>query len=129
MKNYKFRKNDKKLKAFVQDVAETLCKGDRYQASGFGTFSTCSRKATADRAACKMAMFRGSNELRDFASGGTLPTISGPHTDVIDIIIHAMLEPQGIDIPAFGRMAAISESGKKPKLIFHAAEEFNNLLS
>ena len=129
MDKFKFRKNDKKLKAFIQGVAKMLVKGDRFQVSGFGTFSTCSRKATVDRAACKMAMFRASNELRDFASGGKLPTITGPHSDVIDVIVQAMLEPQGIDIPAFGRMAAVKEAGNKPKLIFHAAEEFNNLLS
>jgi len=59
----KFRKTDKKLLAFVAEVTATLLDGKRYRTPGLGTFSTCTRRATAERVACKMAMFRASAEL------------------------------------------------------------------
>ena len=35
------------LSAFVRDVGQTLLDGQRHTTAGFGTFSTCTRKATA----------------------------------------------------------------------------------
>jgi nucleoid DNA-binding protein len=125
----KIRKTDKKLRAFVHEVTATLLDGKRHQTSGFGTFSTCTRKATADRVACKMAMFRASTELREYASGGPPPPVSGPHADVVSVIIEAMQSEQGVDVPLLGRMAVVSVPGRKPKLIFHGAEVLNDVLA
>ena len=125
----KIRKTDKKLRTFVHDVTATLLDGKRHQTPGFGTFSTCTRKATVDRVACKMAMFRASTELREYASGGPPPPVSGPHGDVVSVIIEAMQSEQGIDLPLLGRMAVVSVPGRKPKLIFHGAEELNDVLA
>jgi nucleoid DNA-binding protein len=125
----KIRKTDKKLRAFVHEVTTTLLDGKRHQTPGFGTFSTCTRKAIADRVACKMAMFRASTELREYASGGPLPPVSGPHADVVSVIIEAMQNEQGVDVPLLGRMAVVSVPGRKPKLIFHGAEELNDVLA
>ena len=123
------RTTDFKLRAFVQDVTAALLDGHRYQAPGMGTFSTCERRATADRAACKIAMFRASAELREYASGGPLPRVSGPHAEVVNRLIEAMCSEQGIDVPSLGRMAAMPVPGKKPKLIFHGAKELNDALT
>ena len=117
------------LRAFVHDVTAALLDGSRYQAPGLGTFSTCTRKATSDRGACKMAMFRASAELREFASGGPLPRVSGPHAEVVSSLIEAMCSDQGIDVPLLGRMAVVPVAGKKPKLIFHGAKELNDALT
>lgn len=125
MSKISIRKNDKRLRALVADLTETLLGGKKYQVSSFGTFSTCSRKATADREACKMAMFRASAELREFASGGPKPMVTGPHADIIQIIMQGMLSEQGIDVPLLGRMAVVPSPGKTPKLIFHALDELN----
>jgi nucleoid DNA-binding protein len=125
----KIRKTDKRLRAFVQEVTATLLDGKRHQTPGLGTFSTCTRKATADRAACKMAMFRASTELREYASGGPPPPVSGPHVEVVSVIVEAMQSEQGIDVPLLGRMAVVPVPGKKPKLIFHGAEELNDVLA
>src|SRR5260221_6889263 len=54
----KIRKTDKRLRAFVHEVTAALLDGKRHQTPGLGTFSTCTRKATAARVAFKMAMFR-----------------------------------------------------------------------
>ncbi|MFT5360555.1 MAG: hypothetical protein ACI9IN_000299, partial [Porticoccaceae bacterium] len=72
---------------------------------GLGTFSTCTRKSTADRAAWKMAMFRASTELREYFIGGPPPCVSGPYADAVNAIIEAMQTGQGIDVPYLGRMA------------------------
>lgn len=125
----KIRKTDKRLRAFVQEVTATLLDGKRHQTPGLGTFSTCTRKATADRIACKMAMFRASKELREYASGGPRPHVSGPHAEVVSVIVEAMQSEQGIDVPLLGRMAVVPVPGKKPKLIFHGAKELNDVLA
>lgn len=121
--------SEARLNAFVQEVTATLLAGKRHQTPGLGTFSTCTRKATADRAACKMAMFRASTQLRECINGGPPPTVSGPHADAANAIIEAMQNGDGIDVPLLGRMAVVPVPGKKPKLIFHGAEELNDVLS
>jgi len=122
------RKNDKKLNAFTQEVTAALQNGKRFRVSGLGTFSTCTRKAAEDRTACKMAMFRASSELRDYALGGPLPTVEGPHAEIVHTIIEAMQSEEGVHIPLLGRMAVVPVLGKNPKLIFHGAEELNSRL-
>lgn len=122
-------RTDIKLTAFVQDVTAALLAGKRHNTPGLGTFSTCTRKATADRAACKMAMFRASNELREFSNGGPPPIVRGLHSEVVNGIIEAMQSEVGVEVPQLGRMAAIPVRGKNPKLIFHGAEELNFALS
>ena len=76
-----------------------------------------------------MAMFRASAELRQYASGGSPPRVSGPHADVVNVIVRAMQSEQGIDVPLLGRMAVVPVPGRKPKLIFHGAHELNDLLA
>jgi nucleoid DNA-binding protein len=125
----KIRKTDKKLWAFVHEVTATLLEGKRYHTPGFGTFSTCTRKAMAGRVACKMAMFRASRQLREYASGGPPPPVSGPHAHAVSVIIEAMQSEQGVDVPLLGRMAVVPVPGRKPKLIFHGAEELNDALA
>lgn len=125
----KMQKTDKKLRAFVQDVTATLLDGKPHRTPGLGTFSTCTRKATADRATCKMAMFRASAELREYASGGPPPPVAGPHADVVRAIVDAMQSERGVHVPLLGRMAVLPVTGKKPKLIFHGAEELNDVLA
>ena len=128
MAKIKLRKNDKRLKAFIQDITTTLQAGNRTQIKGFGTFSICTRKATKDRAACKMAMFRASTELRDYSMGGSLSAIESPHAEIIHVIIDGMQSEEGINIPNLGRMAVVPVSGKNPKIIFHGADELNSIL-
>jgi len=125
----KIRKTDKRLRAFVHEVTATLLDGKRHQTPGLGTFSTCARKAMADRVACKMAMFRASTELREYASGGPPPPVSGPHAEVVSVIVEAMQSEQGVDVPLLGRMAVVPVPGKRPKLIFHGAKELNDVLA
>ena len=125
----KVRKTDKKLRAFVEEVTATLLDGKRHQTPGLGTFSTCTRRATASRVACKMAMFRASGELRAYANGGPPPLVSGPHAEAVSIIVEAMQSEQGADVPLLGHMAVVPVPGKKPKLIFHGAEELNDVLA
>jgi len=122
-------RSDKPLRAFVDEVTETLLAGNRHRTSGLGTFSTCTRKATVDRVASKMAMFRASSELREYAVGGPPPAVSGPHAKVVKHLVEAMLEGDGVDVPDLGRLAVISVPGKKPKLIFHGAESLNARLA
>jgi nucleoid DNA-binding protein len=117
------------LRAFVQEVTATLLRGKRHQTLGLGTFSTCTRRATAERVACKMAIFRASAELREYATGGPPPTVSGPHAEVVSVIVEAMQSEQGVDVPLLGRMAVVPVPGKKPKLIFHGAQELNDVLA
>jgi len=128
MSKIKIRKNDKRISAFVKEVTSTLLDGKRYQATGLGTFSTCTRKAIKDKAACKMAMFRASAELRDYALGGSFPTVAGPHSEIVQLIIEAMQCEEGIDVPFLGRLAVVPVTGKNPKLIFHGSEELNSAL-
>ncbi len=125
----KIHKTDKRLLAFVEEVTATLLEGKRHQTPGLGTFSTCTRKATADRVARKMAIFRASAELRAYATGGLPPLVSGPHTEVVRVIVEAMQSEQGVDVPLLGRMAVVPVPGKKPKLIFHGCEELNDVLA
>ena len=127
--NPKIRNTDKRLRAFVHEVTATLLDDKRHQTPGLGTFSTCTRKATADRVACKMAMFRASTELREYASGGPPPLVAGPHAEVVSVIVEAMQSEQGVNVPLLGRMAVVPVTGRKPKLIFHGAEELNGVLA
>ena len=76
-----------------------------------------------------MAMFRASAELRDYATGGPPPSVSGPHAEVVSVIVEAMQGQEGVDVPLLGRMAVVPVRGKKPKLIFHGAQELNDVLS
>jgi nucleoid DNA-binding protein len=122
-------KLNKKWQAFVQEVTGTLFAGERHQTPGFGTFSTCTRKAKGDRAACTIAMFRPSAELREHASGGQPPDISGPHADAVNEIVGAMQSESGVDVPLLGRLALVQTPGKKPKLIFHGCAELNEVLT
>ena len=122
-------KTDRRVRAFVREVTATLLDGKRHRTPGLGTFSTCIRKATADRVACKMAMFRASAELRAYASGGPSPHVSGPYADVVNVIVEAMQSERGVVVPFLGRMAVVPVPGKKPKLIFHGAEELNRVLA
>ena len=125
----KICKTDKRLRAFVEEVTATLLDGKRHQTPGLGTFSTCTRKATAKRVACKMAMFRASAELRTYATGGPPPPVSGPHAEVVRVIVEAMQSEQGVDVPLLGLMAVVPVPGKKPKVIFHGAAELNGVLA
>ncbi len=125
----KIRRTERRLRAFVREVTATLLGGKCHRTPGLGTFSTCTRKATADRVVCKMAMFRASAELREYASGGRPPPVSGPHAEVVSVIIEAMQSERGVLVPLLGRMAVVPVPGKKPKLIFHGAEELNRVLA
>ena len=123
------RKADRGLRAFVQEVTATLLDGKRHQTPGLGTFSTCVRKATTERVACRMAIFRASAELREYASGGPAPSVSGPHAEAVSVIVEAMQSEQGVDLPLLGRLAVVPVPGRKPKLIFHGAKELNDVLA
>ncbi len=123
------QETDQKLRAFVEEVTATLLDGGLHRTPGLGTFSTCTRKATAKEVACKMAMFRASSELRAYATGGPPPLVSGPHAEVVGVIVEAMQSEQGVDVPLLSRMAVLPVPGKKPKLIFHGAEELNGVLA
>ena len=125
----KVLKADKELRAFVQEVTATLLKGHSHKTPGLGTFSTCTRKATATRDACTIAMFRASAELRDHVANGPPPTVSGPHAGVVRSIIDAMQAEHGVEVPLLGRMAVVPVPGKNPKLVFQGARELNHALS
>ena len=120
---------DKRLRAFVLEVTATLLEGKPHRTPGLGTFATCTRRASKGRAACKMAMFRASAELREYASGGPPPAVSGRHAEAATVIIEAMQSEMGVNVPLLGRMAVVPVPGKKPKLIFHGAEELNDVLA
>ena len=125
----KISKSDRKLQAFVSEVTATLLRGQPYRTPGLGTFSTCSRKAVPGRCASKMAMFRASAELRVYASGGPPPPLSGPHAEVVGVIVKAMQSERGVEVPLLGHMAVVPVRGRKPKLIFHGAKELNDVLA
>lgn len=76
-----------------------------------------------------MAIFRASAELREYASGGPPPPLSGPHAEVVSIIVEAIQSEQGVNVPLLGRMAVVPVLGRKPKLIFHGAKELNDVLA
>lgn len=76
-----------------------------------------------------MAMFRASTELREYASGGPQPPVSGRHAEVVSVIVEAMQSEQGVDVPLLGRMAVVPVPGRKPKLIFHGSKELNDILA
>ena len=118
-------KHGQPLVAFVHEVTATLLAGHPHKTHGLGTFSTCTRRATPDRCVSTMAMFRASAELRAYASGGPLPSFSGPHASALRTIVRRMLREEGITVPRLGRMAAVPVAGSKPKIIFHGAMELN----
>jgi hypothetical protein len=76
-----------------------------------------------------MAIFRASSDLRGYAAGGPPPSVSGPHAEVVSVIVEAMQSERGVDVPLLGRMAVVPVSGRKPKLIFHGAQELNDVLA
>jgi hypothetical protein len=76
-----------------------------------------------------MAMLRASAELREYASGGPPSPLSGPHSEVVSVIVEAMQSEQGVDVPLLGRMAVVPVLGRKPKLIFHGAKELDDVLA
>src|SRR5258706_8912729 len=119
------KKHGLPLVAFVHEVTAALLAGHPHKTPGLGTFSTCTRRATPDRCASTMAMFRASAELRACASGGPLPTFAGPHALALRTIVRGMLREEGITVPRLGRMAVVRISGSKPKVIFHGAIELN----
>lgn len=55
--------------------------------------------------------------------------MSGPHAEVVSIIVEAMQYERGVDVPLLGRMAVVPVPGKKPKLIFHGAKALNDVLA
>jgi hypothetical protein len=120
---------DRRLRAFVQEVTATLLDGRRHHTPGLGTFSTCTRRATAERVTRKMAIFRASADLREYAMGGPPPAVSGSHAAVVSVIVEAMRSEHGIDVPLLGHMAVVPVPGKRPKLIFHGAQELNDALA
>ena len=121
--------DDRRLQVFVHEVTAALLAGQRYRAPGLGTFSTCTRRAAPGRPPSTMAMFRASAELRGYASGGRLPTLSEPHARALRTIVQGMQTERGITIPLLGRMAVVPVPGGKPKLIFHGAKELNERLA
>ena len=125
----KIRKSDQRLRAFVQEVTAALLAGRRHRTPGLGTFSTCTRKATTERAACRMAMFRASDQLRGYACGGMPPVVSGPYADLVCVIVEAMQDERGVDVPLLGRLAVVPVPGKKPRLIFHGNDALNQQLA
>lgn len=125
----KIRKTDSRLRAYVAEVTAALMGGKRHNTPGLGTFSTCTRKETADRVACRMAIFRACAELREYASGGPPPPVSGPHAEVVGFIVEALQGEQGVDVPLLGQLAVVPVPGRNPKLIFHGAEELNDVLA
>lgn len=120
---------DDRLRAFVREVTETLLIGQPHRTPGLGTFSLCTRRATPDRGASTMAMFRASAELRAYACGGPPPSLSGRHASAVRAIVRGMLGKEGITIPRLGRMAVVPVLGSKPKLIFHGAKALNAVLA
>ena len=74
-------------------------------------------------------MFRASAQLREYASGGPLPSLSGPHAWALKAIVQGMQGEAGISVPLLGRMAVVPVRAGKPKLIFHGARELNALLA
>ena len=76
-----------------------------------------------------MVMFRASAELSAYATGGSLPLVSGLHAEVVSFIVEAMQIEQGVDVPLLGRMAVVPIVGTKPRLIFHDAREVNDVLA
>ena len=121
--------SDDDLEAFAQDVRTVLQSGDRYKAAGFGTFTTCTRKAAAGRPECTMAMFRASPALREHITAGEPSVVEGPHAAVVAAIIAGMQQEPGVDVPKLGRFAAVVVAGKKPRLIFHASGDLNDALT
>lgn len=120
---------DHPLQAFVQEVTATLLIGKPHRTPGLGTFAPCTRRATPDRRASTMAMFRASAELRAYACGGPPPTPAGRHAPAVRTIVRGMLRKEGITIPRLGRMAVVPVSGSKPRFIFHGARELNAALA
>ena len=74
-------------------------------------------------------MCRASAELREYAIGGPQPPVSGPHAEVVSVIVEALQNQDGVEVPLLGRMAVVPGPGKKPKLIFHGAQELNDILA
>lgn len=117
------------LNPLLDALRAALLRGERVRIPGLGTFTTCTRKATADRAACTIAMFRASKELRAHVSTGADLQVSGPHADAVTALVAAMQGDNGVDVPGLGHLEAVQVPGKKPRLIFHADAALNDQLT
>lgn len=114
---------------FADELRGALLRGDRFKVPALGTFTTCTRKATTDRAACTIAMFRASKELRAHVADGSDLQVSGPHAELVTSLVAAMQAEHGVDVPGLGHLEAVRVAGKTPRLIFHADPMFNDLLT
>ena len=123
------RKNDKRLTEFVKDVASSLQDGKKFQTPGLGTFSTCTRKAAQGRPACTISMFRPSTELREYIGGGVIPSIQGPHKEILKLIARTMKTQDEFVVPRLGTFVIDSSSVKNTKVSFQGAKELNDSLS
>ncbi|MEM9301941.1 MAG: hypothetical protein AAGE01_07510 [Pseudomonadota bacterium] len=128
MKSEATAADPQRVAAFAEDVAQELVHGKRYRVAGFGTFSTCQRKAAPGRPACRIAMFRASAELRAYAAGGDPPELGTPHQEAVRSIAVAMLAPDGVHVPGLGRFAVEGQGAKRQKLVFQGAAELNEQL-
>ena len=48
---------------------------------------------------------------------------------MVSVIVEALQNQDGVEVPLLGRMAVVPVPGKKPKLIFHGAQELNDILA
>jgi hypothetical protein len=76
-----------------------------------------------------MAMFRASKQLREHVSAIAAAQVSGSHALVVTAIVLAMQREQGVDVPRLGHLGVVRVPGKKPRLIFHADPELNEILT
>lgn len=111
----------------INEVTASLLSGKKCMVEGLGTFSICSRKATATRAACTIAMFRASDSLREQIANDDM-VVAGPYAEVVASIIKGMQQPGGVDVPDFGHFEAVPVPGKPHKLLFHADAVLNDML-
>lgn len=117
------------LTAFVDEVTACLVRGERYQSPGFGTFSTCSRKAAPGRPACRMATFRASTELREQVANHTALPVPGAHAAAVRALVEAMQRDGGVQVPGLGHLDVARATGKKPRLTFRATAGLNARLT
>lgn len=112
----------------INEVTASLVSGKKITVEGLGTFSSCTRKATATRDACTIAMFRADKSLRTHIDTQAELSVSGAHAEAVTTIIQAMQQTGGVDVPDFGHFEAVAVSGKPHKLIFHADAVLNDKL-